>query len=238
MSQTHSSDLFRRWLFPLGRLLFPHYCAVCGAVLRQEEDALCLLCNAGLPRTGFAELPENPVERLFWGRVPVVRAASWIYYHRGSEYIQLLFKLKYRGRRDLGVSLGRMMAAELQPVGLFEDVDLLLPVPLYGRRQRERGYNQSERLAEGVSRVTGLPVDTASLRRVVDTGTQTARGAVERMDAMHGAFALAPGARLDGLHVLLIDDVLTTGATLTACADALLAVPGIRISVLALASAE
>ena len=145
--------------------------------------------------------------------------------------------MKYGGRKDLGEVMGRFMAAELSATGFFSDVDVIVPVPLHPRKQKMRGYNQSECIARGVSAVTGIPVDTASVARMRHTETQTRKSSYERWENVDGIFCLRRADAFARKHVLIIDDVLTTGATTTACADALKEVEGVRISVLTLAVA-
>ena len=223
---------------PLVHLVLPRYCVVCGSRLQEEEDVMCQDCLQHLPRTGYHLIKDNVVERLFWGKFPLGWATAFYFYSPGGSYAQLVHVLKYKGRSDVGVTLGKLMAGELASCGFFEGVDVLLPVPLHPQREKSRGYNQSERLAEGVSQVTGIRVATDVVVRVKATETQTHKSAQERFENMQQVFALqAPEAALAGKHVLLMDDVLTTSATLTACADVLKDIPGITISVLALAVA-
>lgn len=219
-------------------LFFPRSCAACGAALQEGEDAVCMSCLCALSRTGLHLEKDNCVERLFWARIPLVRATSFMYYHKGSGSSRLLHLLKYGGRKDLGVFLGRLMAAELQDSGFFNGVDALIPLPLHPRKQRSRGYNQSECLARGLSDVTGIPVLTGCVKRLKDTETQTHKSVSARLENVRGVFALSDAGMLQGKHVLLVDDVLTTGATSVACADALRQAEGIRISVLTLALAD
>lgn len=225
------------WLLSLLRLFMPRHCAVCGDGLCEDEEVICLKCNMGLPRTDYHRLADNPVERALWGRMPLVRASAYMFYSKGGDYRHVLHLLKYGGRKDYGEAMGRMMAAELAPSGFFDGVDVIVPVPLHPRKEQHRGYNQSECIARGVSAITGLPVDVASLVRTKDTETQTHKSAMERQENVAGIFALRRSGAFVGQHVLLIDDVLTTGATVTACADALAGVEGLRVSVLTLAVA-
>jgi len=230
--------LTKQWLWPLIHLFCPHYCVVCGARLQEEEQALCADCLKKLPRTLYYLQKDSLVEKLFWGKFPVERATAFFHYQRGGAYAKIVHLLKYEGRSDIGVAMGRLMARELVPSGFFEGVDMLVPVPLHPDRQRERGYNQSERLAAGIQEVTGIEVHSEVLMRQKSTDTQTHKDAQQRYENMRGVFRLNnPASSLQGKHILLIDDVLTTSATLTACADVLKDIPDIRISILALALA-
>lgn len=219
------------------RLFFPARCAVCGAPLQAGEEGVCLRCNMDMPRTGYHLQRENPVERLFWGKFPLERATSYLFYNKGDDFRRLLHLLKYAGRQDLGEVLGRFMAAELGRSDFFRDVDVIVPVPLHRQRQRSRGYNQSACLARGVSAVTGIPVDNLSLIRRKATDTQTRKSPYERWENVTGIFQVTAPHRFEDKHILLLDDVLTTGSTLTACADAFKEVPQARLSVLTLALA-
>ena len=227
-----------RWLASLARLFVPRRCVVCGACLDDGEEVLCLECDIAMPRTNYHLRADNPVEQRFWGRFPLERATSYFRYGKDGDYRRILFRLKYEGRKDCAEAMGRLMAADLVRSGFFEGVDVLLPVPLHPDKQRLRGYNQSACIAQGVSAVTGIPVSVGNVRRRKFTETQTRKSAHQRWDNVDGGFEAVDAAAFAGQHVLLLDDVLTTGATLTACADALAGVEGVRFSVLALAVVE
>lgn len=227
-----------RWLASLARLFVPRRCVVCGACLDDGEEVLCLECDIAMPRTNYHLRADNPVEQRFWGRFPLERATSYFRYGKDGDYRRILFRLKYEGRKDCAEAMGRLMAADLVRSGFFEGVDVLLPVPLHPDKQRLRGYNQSACIAQGVSAVTGIPVSVGNVRRLKFTETQTRKSAHQRWDNVDGGFEAVDAAAFAGQHVLLLDDVLTTGATLTACADALAGVEGVRFSVLALAVVE
>jgi len=229
--------LCKDWLEALVRLFIPRHCVVCGLALRESEEVMCLQCNMELPRTNYHLQPDNPVERDFWGKFPLGRATSYFFYGKGSDYAHILHQLKYGGRKDVGEAMGRMMAAELTGAGFFDGIDVLLPVPLHPSKERRRGYNQSACIARGVSVVTGIPIDTVSVARIKNTESQTTMSASQRWHNVQGIFVLRDASALRNKHVLIIDDVLTTGATTTACADALEGVEGVRVSILTLARA-
>lgn len=221
----------------LSPLLFPRRCLLCGSLLETGVEVLCLACNAGMPRTGYHLLPDNRMERKLWFRLPLRRAAAGFFYERGSGFSHLIHRMKYNGRRDVCLAMGRMVAAELSAASFFDGMDLIVPVPLHRRKQRKRGYNQSTLIARGLSQVTGLPVLPTALMRVRDTPSQTLYlTPYQRWQNMAGSFrALHPDA-CAGRHILLVDDVFTTGATIVACADALAGVRGVTFSVLTLAA--
>lgn len=216
-------------------LLSPRTCGVCGQRLSISEHAVCTPCYLHLPRTAFQYTPyDNPMTQLFWGLAPVDRAAAMFYYQPHSEMARLIYDLKYGDRPDIGEDLGRMMAEEMQQADYFAGVDYLLPVPLSPKRQRQRGYNQSEMLCRGIRDITGIPVMTKILRRKHFKQSQTALMRHQRQENVADMFSLHETAHLEGRHLLLVDDVCTTGATLTACVHALSAIPRLRLSVLTL----
>lgn len=219
-------------------LLFPRCCVVCGSPLAKGEECICAMCNMNLPRTDYHLQKDNPVEQLFWGKVPLERATSFFFYRKGSDFRQILHQLKYGGQKEIGAIMGRYMASELLASGFFEGVDVIIPVPLHKRKQRIRGYNQSEWIARGVAAVTGMPINDESVVRRKNTDTQTRKSAFERWENVEGIFELHHAESLVGKHILLVDDVLTTGATTVACISSLMEIEGIRISVLTLAMAE
>lgn len=226
------------WFCSLLRLVFPRCCVVCGTPLIEGEDAICTRCSIDMPRTNYYRKKDNPVERLFWGKFPLERATSYFFYRKGSEFRSILHQLKYGGKKELGAVMGRFMAGELLQTDFFRGVDVIIPVPLHPRKKKARGYNQSEWIARGVSKVTGIPLDACSMVREKHTETQTHKSVYERWENVEGIFKLRSPERFEGKHVLIVDDVLTTGSTTTACADAFNGVKGIRISVLTLAVAD
>ena len=180
---------------------------------------------------------DNPVEKLFWGKIPLERATSYFLYHKGSNFRHILHLLKYEGRSDIGRTMGRFIAEEIAGSGFFDGIDAIVPVPLHPRKLRARGYNQSECLASGIADVTGIELDVQAVKRCVHSQTQTRKSAYERWENVAGIFRVDHPERYAGKHILLVDDVLTTGSTVTACADAFAGVEDLRISVLTLAKA-
>lgn len=227
----------KKWHASFVHLFYPPRCAACEATLQEGEEGLCLKCLLDMPRTGYHLQTDNPAERLFWGKVTVERASSYFFYHKGSQMAHIIHLMKYADRPDLAEYMGRQMAAELSASGFFSTIDCLIPVPLHPRKKRMRGYNQSERIAHGIAALTGLPVETKAVIRQRFTETQTRRSIYQRWQNVEGIFALKAPQCLEGKHVLLVDDVLTTGATLCALAHSLSAIPGLRISILTLSAA-
>lgn len=186
----------------------------------------------------LSSLERHPVEKLFWGKFPLERATSFFFYRKGSDFRQVLHQLKYGGQKEIGAIMGRYMASELQASDFFHGVDVIIPIPLHKKKQQIRGYNQSEWISRGIMAVTGIPVDTEAIIRRKNTETQTQKSALERWENVDGIFELHRSEHLAGKHILIVDDVLTTGATTVACASRLAEIEGVRISVLTLAMAE
>jgi len=219
-------------------LISPRLCVVCGNRLAVTEETLCSKCYLHLPRTDFAnDLYENVMAKLFWGLIKLEKATALFYYEPHAETAQILYELKYKNHPEIGVVMGRMMAKELMKSGLFEDIDALVPVPLAKKREHERGYNQSLELAKGVSEVTGLPIANLVIRRTKFVGSQTKRGRWERNENVEHVFELVDD-NISDQHLLLIDDVVTTGATVIACAKEMQKASNVKISVLALGFAK
>ncbi len=222
----------------LTAILLPQTCAICGRRLSAGERGICTACTMSLPYTRFGARRDNPVERLFIGRFPLGRATSYIFYNRGTDTRNMLFALKYHHRPETGTELGKRIATELESEGFFDGIDMIVPVPLARKRERHRGYNQSLMLAGGIGEVTGIAVDGTLLVRTVDNPTQTMRTPQERIENVAGIFRTAHEERIKGMHILLVDDVVTTGATLTACADKLAEAGAETISILTLAASS
>ena len=218
-------------------LLFPKNCEACGRALSRGEEVLCFDCLYELPRTHFCKELDNPILALFAGRIRVERATAMFSFQKGSKFRKLLHSLKYHHKPEIGVLLVKELGAEMLASGNFSDIDYIIPVPLHPNREKKRGYNQSERIAAGISAVTKIPVLTGVLVRNTDTKTQTKMNKDERWQNVSGKFVLTDSDVLKGKHVLLVDDVLTTGATTESCGIALLAVEGLKLSIAVLAKA-
>jgi len=211
-----------QWATDLFMLLFPVTCLVCGKRLSSPGEVLCLTCEYGMPKTGYSDRRDNPVSQIFWGRVPVEAGTSLFRFEKGSAYQKLLHELKYRGNRQAGTYLGKLLGQELKHT-LFSSCDLMVPVPLHRRRLRERGYNQSEIIAWGVSEIMAIPVITNLFMRTQHHKSQTSMGRYERFENVAGNFRMKHRhPDVTGKKILLIDDVVTTGATLEACSELLL----------------
>lgn len=216
-------------------LLFPRLCYGCGNHLVRNEALICTECYVMIPRTKYHLEPDNPVAQLFWGRCQIEKAAAFSYYTRDSRIRKLIHKLKYKGAREIGSELGRMYAASLMSSNFLDDIDIIIPVPLHPSKVRQRGFNQSDEISRGISSVSGLPVDTSTLIRKTVTQTQTRKSRYDRWTNVSDIFYVTDEDTLKGRHVLLVDDVITTGSTIEACADEILKTEGTKVSVAAIA---
>lgn len=220
-------------------LISPRTCVVCGQRLSVSEETICSKCNLHLPRTGFQQDPyENIMAKMFWGQIPIERATALFYYEPHAETANILYEMKYKNHPEIGEVMGRLMARELQMSNFFEGIDGIIPVPLAKKRQRQRGYNQSHELAKGISEITGFPIYNKVVKRTVFEGSQTSLGRWERNENVEQVFELKDASTIQGKHLLLVDDVVTTGATVIACAKELCKAGGVRISVLSLGLAK
>ena len=224
----------RKILAPLFHLFYPHNCAGCGNDL-GHDDILCLQCLDELPHTGFANVRNNPVERMFHGRINIVAAMSELYFSKGTIVQNLIHELKYKGRKDVGITLGNLIGKSILSSAYFKTIDVLIPLPLTPARERMRGYNQAEILCKGISEVTNIPIISNVLIRSRSSSTQTRKKRIERWKNVSSDFSLINEEKIAGKHVLLIDDVITTGATLDASGTILLTVPGVQLSIASLA---
>lgn len=217
----------------LWRILFPERCIQCGARLTVREEELCATCIFSLPLTRIHAEPGNGVERLFWAKIDIERASAFMYYIPNSETRLSFMRLKYqRHRPQMGHFFGRMMACDLADTDFFSTIDLIVPVPLSAQRRRQRGYNQAAQLALGIAAATGLPVCEEAVERHVDNPTQTHLNAHERSQNVKDIFRLVRPELVAGRHILLVDDILTTGSTILSCAETLAEAGGVRFSIL------
>lgn len=230
-------NLLRRWLDDLLDLFFPNLCIICNETLVGGELQICLRCLHAMPKTNYHLQTDNTVEKRFWGKVPVYCGTSYFFFEKGSPFQKLIHELKYRGNKEIGIIAGSYAAADLLEKPEFRSVDVLVPVPLHPRKYTQRGYNQSEYIAKGLAAVMDKPVDTVHLLRIRENTTQTRKSVFDRYQNTKGIFYLNDDTVFEGKHILLVDDVLTTGSTLEACMQALLQTKNIKISIFTLAIA-
>lgn len=218
-------------------LFYPRLCAGCQASLVRGEEVICLGCLMDLPKTGFEKMADNPVAKLFWGRADIQFATALCSFDKGGIMQHLMHQLKYKGSRETGETLGKVLGHDLMCTSSWSEIDLVVPVPLHPRRERERGYNQSAEIGRGVAKALGKPLVTGNLVRHRYSETQTRKGKYERWENVRELFRSRNPEILEGKHILLVDDVVTTGATLEACAKVLLKIQGVKVSIATLAYA-
>ncbi|HLP06495.1 MAG TPA: ComF family protein [Paludibacter sp.] len=218
-------------------LVYPDLCTVCNANLMKHENLVCLSCLNGIPKTNFHLQADNPLERRFWGKVSISRGTAFFFFQKGSPFQKLLHALKYKGNKEIGELMGKYAAADLLESPHFAGIDYIIPVPLHPEKFRKRGYNQSEWIGRGLSQILGKPQHTTNLVRIQKNTTQTKKSVFERYENTDGIFKLLDNKLFEGKHILLVDDVLTTGSTLEACIKVLLETNGIKVSVFTLAIA-
>lgn len=211
-------------------LLFPHICSGCGSDLLSKESLLCIRCLEAMPETNFELHAGNPVEKKFWGRLPLQTATAQYYFTRESLMQHLMHQFKYKRNKELGAQLGKMMGESLKRSGRFA-TDAIIPLPLFAAKEKRRGFNQATILCDGIAESLGVPVLKDVVIRSHHTDTQTKKGRVERWQNMEGKFILNKPEAIKNKNVLLVDDVVTTGATLEACGSALLQAENVKLSI-------
>ncbi len=225
------------WISDFFGLIYPDVCGACGNPLLKGEHVICTPCEAELPFTNFYLDADNPVAKLFWGRVYIQAALALMYFHKMGRIQHLLHQLKYNGRQEIGVRLGQMIGQQIQKSPYFNDLDIIVPIPLHPKRLQQRGYNQSACIANGIADILNIPVDEVLVTRIVETSTQTKKSRLERWDNVSNVFQINKEMEYKGKHILLVDDVITTGATIEACAQSILSIPDTEVSIAAIAKA-
>lgn len=219
-------------------IIYPETCLACDNPLVAGEELICLPCISEFPKTDFHHIKENKVVQTFKGRCLFQKASSWLYFTKGGKVQSMMHALKYRGRTDIGHKLGTMLARELSQSDFFADIDLLVPVPLHPKKFKKRGYNQSAILALAISEITNIPISENNLTRTHFNQTQTRKSRFSRWLNVKTIFDIGEPEKFQNRHLLLIDDVVTTGSTIEACVIKLENIKGIRISLLTLAIAQ
>lgn len=230
--------LFKNVLADALHLFYPHICTGCGSDLVNKNDPLCINCIHDLPHTDFALHENNPIEKIFTGRIKFNAAHSEFYFSKGQLIQHLIHLLKYKNNKDIGFYLGEIMGNTLLKTTRFSNIDYLIPLPLYPDKEFKRGYNQAEIICQGIYSSTRIPVMLNNVLRQRPTETQTRKHRSERWQNVEGSFIIKDRGLLSGKSVLLIDDVITTGASLEACGQVILQVPGTSISFASLAHAS
>ncbi|MPL98892.1 hypothetical protein SDC9_45104 [bioreactor metagenome] len=218
------------------KLFYPELCCGCGESLVRGEKTICFACHTKIAKTDYHTYSDNPVARLFYGKIDIENATAMCFYDKGGLIQQLMHQLKYRSKPEVGVFFGRRLGKILSESALYKDIDVVVPIPLHSKKLKIRGYNQSKVIADGF--VQGFPVEIIEdcLVRVEFTETQTRKNRWDRYQNVKDMFAVRNPEKIKGKHILLVDDVITTGATIEACAKHLLAIEGVRVSIAGIAS--
>ena len=215
---------------PLFHLFYPHNCIGCGNDLIDKESFLCLECFDDLPYTNFAQHANNPLEKKFWGRIALVSAMRLFYFSKETIVQNMIYELKYKGNKKAGHFFGNLIGKSLLNSNRFH-ADVLIPLPLFEKKEKMRGYNQSEILCHGISEITNQPVVKNNVIRKVFTETQTRKQRLERWKNVENIFQVKFPDELEGKHILLVDDIITTGATIDACASEILKIKKVKLSI-------
>lgn len=211
-------------------LFFPNLCLACSRHMPPKQEILCLFCQYKLPLTDYHLLAENPFTERFWGRLPLQNGTSLYHFEKGGRVQRLIHQLKYHHQPEIAYRLGQLHGQSLTSSPYFSGIDLIVPVPLHPKKQHQRGYNQSDYYARGLADSMELPWSAKVLVRKTHTQTQTQKSRLERFDNVGAVFELNQPEKVKGCHILLVDDVITTGATLEACGVALLEGEMVRLS--------
>jgi ComF family protein len=231
-------NIVKSYLHDFLALFFPELCSACGHNLFKNEQVICTNCTYHLPYTNFHTDPQNKVVRQLWGRFEFIQANAFLHFSKGGKVQNLMHELKYNNNPQTGYRLGELYGNILVKHEAWIMPDIIVPVPLHKKKLKKRGYNQSEFIAAGLAASLKIPMETGLLFRQSETETQTRKSRYNRYENMRDAFAVNDAEKFSGTHVLLMDDVITTGATFEACAQALLNIEGIKLSIGAIAFAE
>ena len=220
----------------ISHLLFPHNCIGCNTDIINDNALLCAKCAYQMPSTKYFSAPDNPVDKIFFGRVKVENAAAGFYYTKESLVQHLMVQLKYKGNKEVGFYLGCLIGYEIQKTTRFNDVEALIPLPLNAKRQFKRGYNQAMEICKGIESVWQKPIINDAVIRTVNNSTQTHENRINRWLNVDGIFMVTNPAAIAGKHILLVDDVVTTGATLESCGSVILKAPNTKLSIACVAT--
>lgn len=219
-------------------LAYPRLCAACNTALMRDEEIVCLACKYSLPQTNFHAIKNNLIEQVFWGRFPIQFASSFLFFDKLTKVQEIIHELKYNNQPEIGVELGKWYGKILKEANVMSEIQAIIPVPLHYLRLKKRGYNQSEMFAKGLSEILEKPVLTNVLLKTRKTETQTKKSRFVRWHNVNEAFILQNANIIEGKHLLLVDDVLTTGATLESCAQTLLMAENVTLSIITIAFAK
>jgi len=218
-------------------LIYPAYCLGCRTNLLKHENYICTKCLYDLSKTNFHDECDNKVDKLFWGKTKIEAATAYCFFNKESIIQQLIHNLKYKGKKEVGLVLGKHLGADLLSSQRFKDIGLIIPVPLHPKRETKRGYNQSEWISIGISETMKKEYDTKSVLRNIYNETQTRKNREQRWANVESIFKIEKPENLNQKHILLIDDVITTGSTLEACAKTILENTTAKVSIASIAVA-
>ena len=218
-------------------LFYPDLCLVCGNNLLKHEECICTTCLHKTPKTNCFKQKENEVSKIFWGRSKLENAAALFTFNKDGNAQKLIHTLKYEEGKNVGIFLGEQLGFAIKESEFFNNIDIVIAVPLHPKKQKLRGYNQSAYLAKGIKEVLSVPINKKSLLRIENTDSQTRKKRFSRWENMMNSFDLKNSNKLMDKHILLVDDVVTTGATLEACAQKLLEIKGVKVSIVTIAVA-
>lgn len=212
-------------------LFFPRLCVCCKDKLIESEESICLNCIHELPKTNHLTTPNNQLEVFFAGRFPFVRMASFAYFAKGGNIQKIIHEIKYKNNPQLAIYIGYLCGKEITKSNFFGNIDFIVPIPLHHKRMKQRGYNQALMLSNGISKVSGCKINGDNLVRVINNPSQTKNSRFERWKNTEGIFAVKDKSIFEGKHILLVDDVITTGSTIEVCAKLILSCPTAKISI-------
>ena len=219
-------------------LFFPHVCTGCGSDILKVDNLLCFKCIYDLTHTGYENFPNNPTEKIFIGRVPIVAATSQFYFSKGQLLQHLVHDFKYKGNKEIGLYLSKIMGEKMLASTRFNNIDYLIPLPLFANKEYKRGFNQAAVICDGMALAMNIPVLKNIVTRVKFTETQTKKNRSDRWGNVEESFSVTNTALLENKHIMLVDDVITTGATIDACAQKISKIQGTKISIATLTVAS
>ncbi|MBB4034471.1 ComF family protein [Dysgonomonas hofstadii] len=218
-------------------LFFPNLCVVCNSRLSEGEEHICTDCLLLLPKTNFHLQPDNRLEEFFAGRIPFEKIAAYAYFIKGGSIQQIIHELKYNRNPRIGQFIGRLCGEQIKGSDFISSVDLLVPIPLHPKREKQRGYNQSLEVCKGLSESIGIPVDQSTLIRKINNQSQTKNSRFDRWKNVEDIFSITDTDAFKDKHILLVDDVITTGSTLESAAKEILKSKDAKISIFAVGTA-
>ncbi len=227
-----------KWINHLIDIIYPKTCEACGEPLLGGEKLICTQCLVSLPRTNTHLVPDELMERRFWGKINVSNTMAYVRFSKKSKVQRLLHQLKYKNKPELGVFLGELYGKDLKEAGFDKNIDLIIGVPLHSEKEKQRGYNQANCIAEGLSKALEVPYSTTIARKVISTDTQTKKSRFERFMNVKDAFEITDKENIKNKHIAVVDDVLTTGSTIESFAKVLLENGCAGITVITIAVAD